>query len=64
MKNGIRPDPNKVHPINGYDKEIYIKPTITNPNIIVGNPAKVLRKRFDDRKPYRNEVNLQHSEKC
>ena len=33
MKNGIRPDPNKAHPINGYDKEIYIKPTISNPNI-------------------------------
>lgn|GEM_PF-3004843 len=31
MKNGIRPDPNKVHPIKGYDKEIYIKPTINNP---------------------------------
>ena len=37
MKNGIRPDPNIVHPINGYDKEIYIKPTINNPNIIVGD---------------------------
>ena len=31
------PDPNVIHPIAGYDKEIYVKPTITNPNIIVGD---------------------------
>lgn len=37
MKNGKKPDPNVIHPIPGYDKEIYIKPTITNPNIIVGD---------------------------
>ncbi len=37
MKNGKRPDPNVVHPIPGYDREIYVKPTITNPNILVGD---------------------------
>ena len=37
MKNGKTPDPNVIHPIPGYDKEIYVKPTITNPNIIVGD---------------------------
>ena len=36
MKNGKEPDPNKFHPIAGYDKEIYVKPTIKNPNIIEG----------------------------
>ena len=36
MKNGVTPDPDAIHPIAGYDKEIYIKPTIKNPNIIVG----------------------------
>ena len=36
MKNTPLPDPNSIYPIPGYDKEIYIKPTITNPNIIVG----------------------------
>ena len=36
MKSGKNPDPNVIHPIPGYDKEIYVKPTITNPNIIVG----------------------------
>ena len=65
MKNGKKPDPNVIHPIAGYDKEIYVKPTVKNPNIIVGansvvgsdidpytivvgNPAKAIRKRFDD----------------
>lgn len=37
MKNGLIPDPNKVHPIAGYDKEIYVKPTIKSDNIIVGD---------------------------
>ena len=32
-----KPDPNVVHPIEGYDKEIYVKPTIQNPNILVGD---------------------------
>ena len=32
-----RPDPNTIHPIPGYDKEIYVKPTIKNPQIIVGD---------------------------
>jgi len=36
MRNGKRPDPNTVHPIAGYEKEIYVKPTVNNPNIIVG----------------------------
>ena len=31
------PDPNTIHPIAGYDKEIYVKPTLKNPNIIVGD---------------------------
>ncbi len=37
MKNGKRPNPNKIYPIAGYDKEIYVKPTLNNPNIIVGD---------------------------
>ncbi len=32
-----KPDPNEIHPIAGYDREIYVKPTIRNPNIIVGD---------------------------
>jgi virginiamycin A acetyltransferase len=36
MPNAL-PDPNTVHPIAGYDKEIYVKPTIKNPQIVVGD---------------------------
>lgn len=31
------PDPNAIHPIAGYENEINIKPTVKNPNIIVGD---------------------------
>ena len=37
MKDGNVPNPNSIHPIAGYDKEIYVKPTVKNPNIIVGD---------------------------
>lgn len=36
MKNGRDPDPDTIHPIPGYEKEIYVKPTLKNPNIKVG----------------------------
>lgn len=37
MRNVKKPNPDTIHPIAGYDKEIYVKPTIKNPNIIVGD---------------------------
>ena len=37
MQNNKTPDSNTIHPIPGYDKEIYVKPTIKNPQIIVGD---------------------------
>ena len=37
MKNGKIPNPDILHPVAGYDNEIYVKPTIKNPNIIVGD---------------------------
>ena len=37
MKNGKQPDPNVIHPIPGYENEIYVKPTLTNPNVTVGD---------------------------
>ncbi len=37
MKDWKTPNPNTIHPITWYDKEIYIKPTITNKNIVVGD---------------------------
>ena len=37
MKNGKQPDPMTIYPIANYDKEIYVKPTLKNPQIIVGD---------------------------
>ncbi len=37
MKNNIMPNPNTIFPVKGYDKEIYVKPTIKSTNIIVGD---------------------------
>ena len=47
MKDGIMPNPNTIHPINGYDKEIYIKPTIKNPNIVVGDFTYIADSEFE-----------------
>lgn len=47
MKNGIIPDPNVLHPINGYDKEIYIKPAVTSKNIIVGDFSYIADSDFE-----------------
>ena len=37
MKDGIMPDPGKAFPVPGVNTVTYIKPTIKNPNIIVGD---------------------------
>ena len=47
MTNGKRPDPDVIHPVAGYDKEIYVKPTITNPNIIVGDFTYIADSEFE-----------------
>ena len=47
MKNGKIPDPNTIHPIAGYEKEIYIKPTVTNPNILVGDFTYIADSEFE-----------------
>ena len=47
MKNGKTPNPNTIHPITGYDKEIYVKPTIKNPNIIVGDFTYIADSEFE-----------------
>ena len=41
------PDPNTIHPIKGYDKEIYVKPTIKNPNIIVWDFTYIADSEFE-----------------
>ena len=47
MKNGKAPNPNVIHPIAGYDKEIYVKPTVNSPNIIVGDFTYVADSTFE-----------------
>ena len=47
MKDGIMPDPDTVHPVSGYDREIYVKPTVTNPNIIVGDFTYIADSEFE-----------------
>ena len=51
------PDPNTVHPIAGYDKEIYIKPTLTNPNIIVGDFTYIADFEFESHVTHHYEWN-------
>jgi len=48
MKNGKNPDPNVIHPIAGYDKEIYVKSTVKNPNIIVGDFTYIADSEFEN----------------
>ena len=57
MKTGIRPNPNTVHPIPGYDKEIYVKPTIKNPNIIVGEFTYIADSEFESHVTHHYEWN-------
>lgn len=47
MKQGIMPDPNTVHPIAGYENEIYVRPTVKNPNIIVGDFTYIADSEFE-----------------
>ncbi len=47
MKDKKIPNPNTINPITGYDKEIYIKPTIKNKNIIVGDFSYIADSNFE-----------------
>lgn len=51
------PDPNTIHPIPGYDKEIYIKPTIKNPNIIVGDFSYIADSDFESHVTHHYDFN-------
>ena len=51
-----KPDPNEIHPIAGYDREIYVKPTIRNPNIVVGDFTYIADSEF--------ESHVTHHYKC
>lgn len=47
MRDGKMPSPETVHPIFGYDREIYVKPTVTNPNIVVGDFTYIADNEFE-----------------
>ena len=47
MKNGKKPDPNSIYPIPGYNKEIYVKPVVANPNVIVGDFTYIADSEFE-----------------
>ena len=57
MKDGKRPDPNVIFPIKNYDKEIYVKPTIKNPNIIVGEFTYIADSDFESHVTHHYEWN-------
>ncbi len=48
MKNGVHPNPGAIHPMAGYDNEIYVKPTIKNPNIVVGDFTYIADSEFEN----------------
>ena len=47
MKAGKKPNPNAIYPIPGYDKEIYVKPAVKSPNIIVGDFTYIADAEFE-----------------
>ena len=57
MKDGKRPDPNIIHPVRGYDKEIYIKPSITRSNIIAGEFSYIADSDFESHVTHHYEWN-------
>ena len=57
MKDGKTPNPNTINPISGYDKEIYIKPTIKNKNIIVGDFSYIADSDFESHVTHHYEWN-------
>ena len=57
MKDGKIHNPNTINPIAGYDKEIYIKPTIKNKNIIVGDFSYIADSEFESHVTHHYEWN-------
>ena len=57
MKNGKTPNPNKVNPIPGYEKEIYVNPTLKNRNIIVGDFTYIADSEFESHVTHHDDFN-------
>ena len=47
MRAGQNPNPDTIYPIAGYDREIYVKPTVKNPNIMVGDFTYIVDSEFE-----------------
>ena len=43
----MKPDPGRKHPIPGYENEIYVRPTVSNPNILVGDFTYIAEPEFE-----------------
>ncbi len=48
MQGNKKPNPQVVYPVEGFDTVTYVKPTITNPNIIVGDFTYFSDKNFEN----------------
>ena len=57
MKSEKAPDPNAVHPVAGYENEIYVKPTVTNPSIVVGDFTYIADSEFESHVTHHYEWN-------
>lgn len=57
MMNSDVPDPNVVHPIAGCDSMTYVKPTIRNPNISVGDFTYIADADFESHVTHHYEFN-------
>ncbi len=53
----MMPSPDEVYPIEGCDREIYIKPTLKNPNIIVGEFSYIADSDFESHVTHHYEWN-------
>ena len=47
MEKHSLPDPGVIHPVAGYENEIYVRPTLTDPNIIVGDFTYIADAEFE-----------------
>lgn len=44
----MKPNPDTRFPVHGYDREIYVKPAVSNPNIIVGEFTYIADSEFEN----------------
>ena len=57
MDSKINPDPNQIYPIKNFENMIYVKPTIKNPNIIVGEFTYFADKNFEQHVTHHYDFN-------